>query len=156
MDEALLVVGELRLRGERHRDITVDCPSVMLPRDFERVRFALEIQVQPQRVLELRHERIRDLTHASSDPLDRDGADLLGLRLRVASQSALRGREEHLKRIDPAHVEGYRDHGDDAAVESGCRRIGTVIADDHRGTTLARFRAPHGLEVHLPDLTSKH
>ena len=48
-------------------------------------------------------KRSRELAHASADPLDRYGANLLGLRLGVLTQPTFRGRKKHLKRIDPGY-----------------------------------------------------
>ena len=45
----------------------------------------------------------RQLAHASADPLDRHGANLLGMRLGALPQPTFRGRKKHLKRIDPGY-----------------------------------------------------
>lgn len=112
--------------------------------------------MQAQGSVKLQHDGSRKLADSSADPFDRDGADLLRLRFGVATQPAFRGRKEHLKRIDPGHVGGHGHNRDDAAVESRCRRVGAVVAHDHRWSTLAGFGAAHGLEVDQSDFTAKH
>lgn len=112
--------------------------------------------METEGILERRHEWRGELTDAPADTLRRYRADLLRLSFGVATQTAIRGGKKYLKWIDALHVGGDGHHGNDASVQSGCGRIGAIIADDDRGTSLARLRAPHGLEINLSNFASEH
>ncbi len=86
--------------------------------------------MEAEGILELPHERSRELANSSADPFDRHGADLLRLRLGVATRPTFDGRKKHLKWVEPGHVGGHRHDCDDAAVEPGCRCIGRMVLED--------------------------
>ena len=77
-----------------------------------------QIEMKAQGVLELRHQRCRELPHASADPLDRHRANLLCLRLGVETQFTFRSWEEHLKGIYAGHIGGHGHDGNDTSSES--------------------------------------
>lgn len=61
------------------------------PRPDARPDRCSESEVQAKRVLDLRHQTIRDRADSVSEAADRDRADLLGLGLRLAVRPADRG-----------------------------------------------------------------
>ena len=75
-------------------------------------------EMKGESVLELGHERRRDLTDSSADSFDRHRADLLRLGLRIALQTASRRGKQHLKRMDPDDAGSNGNDGNDAAVEA--------------------------------------
>jgi len=64
-----------------------------------------------------------------ADAVDRDGANLLGLRLRRARQATPVGVEQDLERVDAIDVGDRRHDGDDAPAGAGRCAVGAVVAD---------------------------
>ena len=93
--------------------------------------------MESQGVVERSEEWRRDAADELPHSLDRNRSNLFRLSLRVPAEPALLAGEEDLKWIDPLHVrsDGHDGHNPPAQTLRCC--IGTVVADDDRGPTLA-------------------
>lgn len=81
---------------------------------------ASQLQVQPERIVQLRHVLRRHPAQDWSETFDAHGPDLLGLRLGVDVQAGQAVRQQHLERKDAGGAAGDGHDGDDAlAVTAG-------------------------------------
>lgn len=67
--------------------------------------------MKPQGVVQSVDERAVEASDDSSEPLDVDRADLLGLGLRVARHPGLPSREQYLERMHALDARGDGDDG---------------------------------------------
>ena len=81
------------------------------------VRAFLEFEVQPQGVVEVRHELSGNPSQNWSNPIKAEGSDLLGLRLGIHFQASGLSRQQGLERKYPRHAAGHRHDGHHAASE---------------------------------------
>jgi hypothetical protein len=107
----------------------------------------LQLKMQPQRLIQLGHDRGGKLPERWAEASHRDRMHLLGLRLRVNRQPAHLGAEEHLERKDLCDVARDGNDRDDTAPEPFGDDVGAIVAHDHRRPTLARLASPHRIEI---------
>jgi hypothetical protein len=121
-----------------------------------RVWIRLQAEVDSECLVEFSDERGWQLADPFADPFDRHGADLLGLCFGVMGQPGLACWQQNLERVDARGVRGHRHYRDDPSPEPGCRGVGGVVADDHRGAGLAGFRSAGRVEADGDDLAATH
>ena len=112
--------------------------------------------MEAQCVVDLQHQMGRDSADHRTNSLQRDRPDLFGLGLGVLVDARLIGGEEHLKGEDPRDVAGDGYHRDDSLTQTGCRRVGAVIAHEDRWPTFVGLTCECWVKVGQPDLTAQH
>lgn len=122
----------------------------------QRVEMDSERQVEPQCLIEGGEEFGWEHADAGSDALHVDRSDLFGLGLGIPVEPGFSRHQQHLERMDALGVRSDRDDSDHSPPEPLRSAIGPVVADDHRGPALVRFRSPHRFEVDEADLASPH
>ena len=115
-----------------------------------------QAEMDSERLVQLGGERSGQDTDECADAFDRDRAQLLGLRLRIAIETGGRGRQQDLERVDATDVRRHRHDRDDASAEPLGGGIRGVVADDDRRSSLVRFGTPSGTELDNADLTAPH
>lgn len=105
-------------------------------------------------VVEIPHDRVRYASDPIANSFDCDRSNLLRLRLGIAIETCLRGWEQDLEWIDPGHVRGHWNDGDDAAPQSPCSRVRGVVADHDSRPPLVRLGSSDRVEIYEMDASS--
>ena len=88
--------------------------------------------------------------------LESDRSDLLRLGFRVGDQPGVVRRKQHLKGVDAVGVGCDGDHGDHSAPKTLSGVVGTVVADDDRGSLLVGLGIADWLEIDESDVATSH
>lgn len=117
---------------------------------------ALEIELEPERFIDVAHQRLRQSAEEFSDAVEGNGADLFSLGLRIARQGGRRRGKQNLKRMDPFNIRGDWDDCKNASTQPSCGQVRTVIADDHGGPPFVCLGPADRIKVNDPDLPPVH
>ena len=110
--------------------------------------------MQPDGILEVPHQVIRERPEAVADALDSNRSDLLSLSFRVSRQARRVGWQANLERVDPRHVRCDGNDRHDTSAEALGGRVCSVVADDHCRSHVACLGPAHGLEIERVDVTA--
>lgn len=110
--------------------------------------------MQPQGLVDVAHDGLRNDAYVIAEPLDRDRADLFSLGFRVALEACIHGWKQDLKRVDAFDVGGHGHDGDDATSQPRRRGVGGIVTDHDCRPAFARLRSTRRIEIDKVDVAA--
>ena len=106
--------------------------------------------------VELVEEVAGESSDDRTDPVHGDRADLFSLGLRIVREVGSTRREQDLERVDAIDVGRHGYDGHDTTPELLCGSICTVVAHDHRRSTLPCLVPTSRIEIDPHDVPASH